>query len=208
MTLWQMAAIMKRLKARHAVNLDGGSSTALYWRGQVMVQPKRKLTNVVSIFPVDQAPTQIRGQILARRAQAHYQKGVKLLAKGQNLRARSHLREAVAKAPTQARFWSAYAKAEEGMGEKRKASRAYRRAAEIYLSHYKPEPALAVAQRALTLNPTEAKTLLVFAEAAYQAGRYAAAAGALRKVVALHPGHPAATELLQKTKSSLGADHG
>lgn len=207
-SLWQMARIMKRLKAHHAVNLDGGSSTGLYWRGQTLVSPRRKLTNVISVFPADRAPTQIRGEIVARRARGHYQKGLRLLDKGNFLQARSHLRQAVAKAPNQARYWSAYAKAEEAMGDSAKAATAYNKAADIYLDNYKPKLALSVAQRALKLRPAEAETLLTFARAAYQHGRYPAAAGALRKVVAMHPGHPAATELLIKTKRSLRAHHG
>lgn len=48
-TLGRFARIMRALGAQDAINLDGGSSTALYARGQYLSQPGRRLTNVLTV---------------------------------------------------------------------------------------------------------------------------------------------------------------
>ncbi|MHB8635179.1 MAG: phosphodiester glycosidase family protein [Fimbriimonadaceae bacterium] len=46
-TLAQFAAAMIKLGVRDGVNLDGGSSTCLYYRGVVLIRPARKLSNML-----------------------------------------------------------------------------------------------------------------------------------------------------------------
>lgn len=53
--LRDMAYIMKRLGARNAVNLDGGSSTALYYRGLYLVRPERVMTNIFTVYEKKEA---------------------------------------------------------------------------------------------------------------------------------------------------------
>lgn len=48
--LSHMARIMKDLGAVDAINLDGGSSTALYCKGSVPSHPARRLTNLVVVY--------------------------------------------------------------------------------------------------------------------------------------------------------------
>lgn len=48
--LRSMAGIMLKLGCAEAVSMDGGSSTALYWNGSVIAQPKRKLTNLLVAY--------------------------------------------------------------------------------------------------------------------------------------------------------------
>lgn len=48
--LGKLARIMRDLGAVEAVNLDGGSSTALYCHGKVLSHPGRKLTNLIVIY--------------------------------------------------------------------------------------------------------------------------------------------------------------
>lgn len=48
--LRKLAWIMKELGAVNAVNLDGGSSTALYCNGRVFCHPGRRLTNLIVIY--------------------------------------------------------------------------------------------------------------------------------------------------------------
>ena len=48
-TFAQTAAIMKRLGAVDAVCLDGGSSSAMYYRGRLVHRPGRALTNIVEV---------------------------------------------------------------------------------------------------------------------------------------------------------------
>jgi exopolysaccharide biosynthesis protein len=49
-TLRQEASIMKSIGCYEAMNLDGGSSTALAYRGKVLVKPRRSLTNVLMVY--------------------------------------------------------------------------------------------------------------------------------------------------------------
>jgi exopolysaccharide biosynthesis protein len=46
-TLTQFARAMIKLGVREAVNLDGGSSTCLFYRGVVVIHPARKLSNML-----------------------------------------------------------------------------------------------------------------------------------------------------------------
>jgi hypothetical protein len=47
--LRRLAWMMKTLGARDALNLDGGSSTALYYNGRFVARPRRLLTNIVAV---------------------------------------------------------------------------------------------------------------------------------------------------------------
>jgi len=48
--LSKMAAVMKDLGARDAAALDGGTSTALFYRGDFAATPGRALTNVIAVY--------------------------------------------------------------------------------------------------------------------------------------------------------------
>lgn len=48
--LSKLAHIMRDLGAVNAVNLDGGSSTAMYYKGRVMSHPGRRMTNLLLIY--------------------------------------------------------------------------------------------------------------------------------------------------------------
>jgi hypothetical protein len=49
-TVTELAKCLRRLGAREAMALDGGSSAALYYRGRTVVSPKRWLTNVIVVY--------------------------------------------------------------------------------------------------------------------------------------------------------------
>jgi hypothetical protein len=49
-SLWELARIMAALGAMEAINLDGGTSAAFYFRGQVRARPGRVLTNLVVAY--------------------------------------------------------------------------------------------------------------------------------------------------------------
>lgn len=55
-TLGKFAQVMKEMGAQDALNLDGGSSTALYARGQFHSLPGRRLTNVLMVTVRPGAP--------------------------------------------------------------------------------------------------------------------------------------------------------
>jgi hypothetical protein len=48
--LRSLAKIMLHLGAVHAVDLDGGASSALYYRGSVLARPGRRLTNLLVVY--------------------------------------------------------------------------------------------------------------------------------------------------------------
>jgi phosphodiester glycosidase len=49
-TLWELAKVMRAVGAYHAVALDGGTSTAMYFAGRYVARPGRGLTNVLLIY--------------------------------------------------------------------------------------------------------------------------------------------------------------
>lgn len=51
--LRKLAHIMHDLGAYNAVNLDGGSSTALQCKGRVIIHPARRLTNVIAVYKMN-----------------------------------------------------------------------------------------------------------------------------------------------------------
>jgi Phosphodiester glycosidase len=60
-TLRQEASIMRSIGCYEAMNLDGGSSTALAYRGKILVRPRRSLTNVIMVYDASHpAPEPLR----------------------------------------------------------------------------------------------------------------------------------------------------
>lgn len=49
-SLSKLAKAMRALGAAYAVNLDGGSSAAMWYQGRTIRSPKRRLTNVLCVF--------------------------------------------------------------------------------------------------------------------------------------------------------------
>lgn len=49
-SIHQLATIMQKLGASCALSLDGGTSSALYYRGKVLASPGRPLTNLLAVF--------------------------------------------------------------------------------------------------------------------------------------------------------------
>ena len=63
-SLWRLAKLMRALGAYHAVAMDGGSSTGLYFHGQMVVQPARALTNALVVYAHQDRYQQARGSLL------------------------------------------------------------------------------------------------------------------------------------------------
>lgn len=53
-TFAKLASIMKALGATEAVALDGGTSSAMYYRGRIVCSPGRALTNIIEIRRIPQ----------------------------------------------------------------------------------------------------------------------------------------------------------
>jgi hypothetical protein len=49
-SLWRLAKLMRELGAYHAVAMDGGTSTGLYFGGHMIAQPGRALTNALVVY--------------------------------------------------------------------------------------------------------------------------------------------------------------
>jgi len=56
-TLDELAKIMLKLGAQEAINLDGGGSSALYSKGEILTKPGRKLSGVLAVY--DNSPDKI-----------------------------------------------------------------------------------------------------------------------------------------------------
>jgi exopolysaccharide biosynthesis protein len=50
LNLWELSKIMRALKAKEAIALDGGSSVGLAWKGKVLIHPKRKIAFSIAIY--------------------------------------------------------------------------------------------------------------------------------------------------------------
>lgn len=69
-SLWELAKIMKGLGCVEAINLDGGSSTGLYYRGSTIVKPARSLVNLLAVYADVDPETRIcQQERIERRAQ-------------------------------------------------------------------------------------------------------------------------------------------
>lgn len=193
-SLRRLALIMRDLGADRAINLDGGTSSALYFGGSHIVRPGRRLTNAVGVFVRQRSPVTRAAD--PGRALAHYVKGLALLPTDA-LRARAQFLRAISLDPAEARAWSALAAAQARLGMRAASVGSLVRASRLYLDEGKPESAVAVARRAVHRNGARGDAWLALARASIRLERHAQARQALKKVLTLHPGHPEATRLLQ-----------
>lgn len=83
-TLGELGKIAKDLGAVDAINLDGGTSTALYYRGKVLARPGRALTNLLVAYetPVRRAPS--RTVVVAAATPARVAGWVEFLAEARD----------------------------------------------------------------------------------------------------------------------------
>lgn len=153
-SLHHLARIMRDLGAVNAINLDGGSSTALYYDGQTYTQPRRRLTNLVAVYTRGGAPSQHRnlGSQYAR-AYDYFKKGERCFARGDLVKAHSLLRKALAMAPDMARYWETLAQIEVRRRQPLEAARAYVKAGLLHLERSQIERAQVCADSAGDLAP-------------------------------------------------------
>lgn len=152
--LHELGRIFQDLGAVDAVNLDGGSSSAMYHNGQVVTRPGRRLTNLIAIYAKGAAPDQSRalGDQYAR-AYSHYIKGTKLYKQGSYRLAHSQVRKALSMAPDRPPYWQTLGEIQESSRELQKAAESYLRAAELYYERSQEELARICAQAAFRLAP-------------------------------------------------------
>lgn len=58
-SLLRLAWMMQDLNCTDALNLDGGSSTGLYYKGRMLSQPKRLLTNLIAVHVRHEIPVEV-----------------------------------------------------------------------------------------------------------------------------------------------------
>jgi uncharacterized protein YigE (DUF2233 family) len=153
-SLHELAGIFQELEAVNAVNLDGGSSTALYHGGRVVSSPGRRLTNLIAIYAKGEAPDQSRAlSSQYAKAYQHYQKGMKLFKSGAFLHAHSQLRKALSMAPDRPPYWESLGEIQETTKDWQEAAKSYMRAAELYSERSQTDQAMRCAASGFRLAP-------------------------------------------------------
>lgn len=161
-TLTQLAQAMKSLGAEYAINLDGGASQALYFRGNIISAPERELTNVLLVYEDKwRVPWHEVKQIPADQMQvanppgggadAHVARGRKLAFEGKWQEAINEFLLAAKLQPDSAAIQRTLGEAYEKLGLLEEAARVYRQAAEIYRQKGYADYAQALLQKVQTL---------------------------------------------------------
>lgn len=153
-TLHGLARIFQDLGAVDAVNLDGGSSTALSYGGSTVTRPYRRLTNLIGIYSAGSAPDQSRA-LSTQYAQAykHYLQGVKLFQQGSLRLAHSQVRKALSMAPDRPPYWETLGEILEVDQQIDEAARSFLKAAELYAQRAQEDKALRCAASGFRLLP-------------------------------------------------------
>ena len=200
-TLWTLARVMKDLGCVHALNLDGGSSSAMSVGGSTMVAPQRRLTNMVGVFSVARDADLGRALGVAQtRASQHFQRGSEYQSLGMRPEARSQMRQAVAKAPGEPTYWTAAGLSEQAMNNRPRALADLGRAVAIYQERGDMVATFETAQMILDIDTTNLHANLVCGESLIEQGLDEDAMPYLEAVLALSPGHQQAIELIEGVK--------
>lgn len=153
-SLDELAGIFQQLGAVDAVNLDGGSSTALVHENSVKSRPHRRLTNLIAIYEAGTAPSQATG-LGDQYAQAytHSLKASRLFQQKELIQAHSQIRKAISMAPDRAPYWELLAQIQEASGKKTESASSYVKAAQLYLERSLTSKVQACANHAFRLEP-------------------------------------------------------
>lgn len=153
-SLHELASIFQELGAVDAVNLDGGSSTALAYEGQVMSRPYRSLTNLIAVYETGTAPSQA-SNLGDQYAQAYSTslKATRLFKDGDLVKAHSQMRKAISMAPDRAPYWETLAEIQEASNKSSDAADSYVRAAQLYLERSQMSKSQQCASDAFRLDP-------------------------------------------------------
>jgi tetratricopeptide (TPR) repeat protein len=154
-SLHELARIFQQLGAVDAVNLDGGSSTALVYDGQVKARPSRRLTNLIAVYEAGTAPSQAAG--LGDQYAAAYNtslKAIGLFRQGDLVKAHSQMRKAISMAPDRAPYWETLAQIQEASGKPFEAADSYVKAAQLYLERSQMSKVQEAANHAFRLDPS------------------------------------------------------
>jgi len=183
-TLKEIARIAERAGCVHAINLDGGSSTALYYRGALILPPQRRLVNIlVAQTGVSQALRYAGGGVslwgsLHRNkrmsiAAWKYQVGEASAGKGHWPEAIESLRLAARLAPDNASYHLSHARALNAVGRQAARATALAEAGKAYARKGLTKDAAVQLRRSLHLNPNDIPTRRQYAEILASLGRAA-----------------------------------
>ncbi len=154
-SLHELAGIFRELGAVDAVNLDGGSSTALAYNGSVLSRPYRSLTNLIAVYEVGTAPSQasnLSDQYAV--AYQHAQAAGRLFKQGELIQAHSRMRKAISMAPDRAPYWETLAQIQEASRRPEDAAESYIKAAQLYLERSQTNKVSECAHNAFRIDPT------------------------------------------------------
>ncbi len=175
-SLWEFAKVMLALGCTDAINLDGGSSTGLYYRGSMVVRPGRTLVNLLAVYTDADCATRTcqceriekRAEIDGyRTAKAHeaYMMAQMPLAAGRLDDAIRLLGQAAELDPMNASYQVRLAETLERRGDAAGAASAWTRAGEILLDKELWGEALARLEEALSNDPVSMPALLALPRA-------------------------------------------
>lgn len=153
-SLHELASIFQELGAVDAVNLDGGSSTAMAYDGAVVARPYRSLTNLIAVYEAGRAPSQAQG-LGDQYAQAYNTslKATRLFKQGDLVKAYSQMRKAISMAPDRAPYWETLAEIQVASRKPLDAADSYVRAAQLYLERSQMSKVQECANNAFRLDP-------------------------------------------------------
>ena len=157
-TLNKLAAIMKDLGCWNAINLDGGCSLFMYYRGKYLATPGRKLTNLFVVYehepggvPTVPAPA-VNAAPPPDDADAQYEYGLKMQKQGNFDQAVAALQRAATLNPTAAIF-KALAQCFLEAGRNADAGGAYKMAGDVYFQKNMLDDAIIHYSMAVELQP-------------------------------------------------------
>jgi uncharacterized protein YigE (DUF2233 family) len=154
-SLHELASIFQELGAVDAVNLDGGSSTAMAYDGTVVAHPCRRLTNLIAVYQAGTAPSQA-ASLGDQYAQAYQYSLVatRLFHQGELIKAHSQMRKAISMAPDRAPYWETLGQIQERLKKPMDAADSYVKAANLYLERSQMSRVQDCANNAFRLDPS------------------------------------------------------
>lgn len=181
LTLTETAKIMHRLGCLESINLDGGSSTAMYYRGRIVIAPSRRLVNLLiiregvprsaryaGITPRERVPRHVA--LRRQKAFAYFDQAQKLHQAGQTEAALAALRFACFLDAGNASYQVALGDTLLAAGNVRDAAAALAEAGRRYAAKKRYAEAIQQLNRALALTPLQVPARESLAEVYEEAG--------------------------------------
>jgi len=175
-SLWELAKIMGELGCLEAMNLDGGTSSALWFRGRPLVEPGRRLVNLLTVH--EEVPLALRARpaslVAAEQrhalAEARFAEGLRLEAGG-NWRGAADALEAAGRFEPSAETALALARVLQRLHAPAETADAHDRAGQLLLEAGQLDEAERALRRALAITPGRFETRRRLVETLRRQGR-------------------------------------